>query len=699
MTAYEEKIQALMNAVYDEWNKEENKGQGKWDILNGFSEAHQIAVLFGNFNYQVGNGGLEQWIYNGYFHDDAEKLVEYLEAGTALDKRCRKILDSVYKLNQYAEKTGCDRDGYYNDPYDEDSEGGFIGDMVDCDAFDTWYYEHCGKDDWWEIICKIIDKTEGRTVAPAHQNEQDGKDAVSQHPLRVYIENASKPVNGGFTMPLPTTPEKLLPFLEGVELTSSQKIRVMKVNSDIAGLSVAVTAALENTSLLTMLDELNYLAVKLADIHPLDHETYSAALEAKLSCGSIPEMINLAENIKHFELQPAFNAEQYGEFLIEMEKDGSSPVFEKLEHSESSDERALAAYILRLEAHVDAAAYGRSIAVEEKGVFTNHGYIADRGEFKTLYRSPEDIPAEWRVVGAIPSAQERQPVMVSNTDLSALLLEMHAVGGDYMRDATYNLNALSSKGDDFFVMANSKMLIVSPADLVFRCDTHEHGLWRDFGQLPDAQTFIISVTDREGGRIMGNLCETDLKALQNFVRDFNITFTHLDAEMKDGTLRRITLEEWNGMDRIERDQMKSWTNHYKPADEERLETFVSTVRWAVESNRQPVTAVEFLSGLNRSYMAQADNPQPDMLRIAPEAAKEILAQSTAEVFRLMPEGAEKLTPIDAIKVPVYQSFREFSIRCDDCSGLEKWAQRASSDILRQSERSQQDKSKNQREEL
>lgn len=221
MTAFEEKTQALMDEVYSEWNKEENNGQGKWDILNRFSEAHQIAVVFGNFNYQVENGGLKQWIYNGYFHDDAKKFIEFLEVGTKLDERCRKILDSIYKLDQHAQETGCDRDGNYHDIYDEDGETSFIGDMMDCNAFDTWYYEHCGNDDWWEMICGIIENVEGRNFAPAHQNEHNGESAVSQHPLRVYVENANKPENGGFTMPLPTTPEKLRPFLEGIELIST----------------------------------------------------------------------------------------------------------------------------------------------------------------------------------------------------------------------------------------------------------------------------------------------------------------------------------------------------------------------------------------------------------------------------------------------------------------------------------------------
>ena len=61
LTDYGGKIQALMDEAYSEWQKDGNKSKGKWDILDGFPVAHQIAVTFGNFNYQVENGGIEQW--------------------------------------------------------------------------------------------------------------------------------------------------------------------------------------------------------------------------------------------------------------------------------------------------------------------------------------------------------------------------------------------------------------------------------------------------------------------------------------------------------------------------------------------------------------------------------------------------------------------------------------------------------------
>jgi hypothetical protein len=164
-----------MDEVYGEWQKEDNMGKSKWEVLDGFSEAHKIAVVFGNFNYQVENGGLNQWIYNGYFRDDAKKLIEYLEVGVGFDERFQTVLDTVYKLDQCAQETECDRYGCYRDLDDDDGDNSFIGDMINSDAFDTWYYKHCGESDWWEAVCEIIEKTKGRETVPDGRNQPDAK--------------------------------------------------------------------------------------------------------------------------------------------------------------------------------------------------------------------------------------------------------------------------------------------------------------------------------------------------------------------------------------------------------------------------------------------------------------------------------------------------------------------------------------------
>ena len=67
-------IQHLMNQVYTSWQylglKTTSANYGKHQVINLFTDLHRTAVVLGNFNYQVGNGGIRQWIDNGYCLDD-----------------------------------------------------------------------------------------------------------------------------------------------------------------------------------------------------------------------------------------------------------------------------------------------------------------------------------------------------------------------------------------------------------------------------------------------------------------------------------------------------------------------------------------------------------------------------------------------------------------------------------------------------
>jgi hypothetical protein len=243
-------------------------------------------------------------------------------------------------------------------------------------------------------------------------------------------------------------------------------------------------------------------------------------------------------------------------------------------------------------------------------------------------------------------------------------------------------------------MANPGMIVVNPAELLYRRDTHEHQAWTLLADTPDIRVFFMAVTDRPNGRVTGNIYDMELSSIQDSIRGQGFFFTHLDAEMKGGTDRRFTLEEWDAMDMRGRDQLKSWTKHYNPADEARLSTLMDSFRWACEDSRNPVGVGEFLLQLSEPYMAKADNPQPGMLRVAPEAAKEILAQDAADVYRLMPKGMEKLPPIEAVRLPMYSYFREFAVKAHDWAGIEKWAQRSAGDMLRQQGRGGHNKSRN-----
>ena len=167
-------------------------------------------------------------------------------------------------------------------------------------------------------------------------------------PIRAYIENANDDSIGGFTIPLPTTKEALLPWLEAIEAAGfdEERITILGVRSSVPGLEDILQELLDDS---IAFDELNYLATKVSEITGWREELFAAALEAGEHTGSLYDLINLTENIDRFDLQPAFNESQYGEFLLDLDKDNTSELFDRLEQFGDSDEKALAQYILRLE--------------------------------------------------------------------------------------------------------------------------------------------------------------------------------------------------------------------------------------------------------------------------------------------------------------------------------------------------------------
>lgn len=57
-------FQKLMDGAYDRW--QEHKGWTKQDFWDDLDRDERVAVMLGNLNYQVQNGGFSQWWCNGY---------------------------------------------------------------------------------------------------------------------------------------------------------------------------------------------------------------------------------------------------------------------------------------------------------------------------------------------------------------------------------------------------------------------------------------------------------------------------------------------------------------------------------------------------------------------------------------------------------------------------------------------------------
>ena len=507
-------------------------------------------------------------------------------------------------------------------------------------------------------------------VAPA--TAEDAPVAEQSPVMQVYIENATDPSIGGFTIPLPTTTEKLRPWLEAIGIgVSGMEVDILDFRATILGLQDSISEMGEKISL----EELNYFAEKIANLDESDRVVLSAVLEAERHCGNVAELINLTGNLDRFHLQPAFSEEQYGEFLLDMVKADTSDVFSKLEQSGYDDERNLAKHILRLEAHVDYAAYGRTAAEEKGGVFTKQGYLTEREGFQTIYRGPEDIPKESRLF----AASEGPFLKAENIDLSAFVAKVHALCGDYLSDAAHNLSTLEARRSaEYLMLMGEGHVVLTEASHAYRYESDQFHDFTISTEFMNAKAFALHVTDVHQPHVMGDAVEVDVQALREDILRHCIYPTHIDAVQKSGQEVSFTPEQWNGLETIDRDQIESWTRRFEPGAYSAVQRHLEDVREKHEQSGKAIAPEELLVMMNAAYMESSKNPQPTMLRIPLVAARDMLANSDAAVFRLLPEGAKQLSPLDAMQSRGglwYQHHREFAIRKEDAPGLDRWANR------------------------
>ncbi len=125
-------LQPIMEAAYARW-------QGhNWDyetFLDELGALERKVVLVGNLNYQVGNGGFQQWADNGY-GQQASRVARVLRAvGSPLCTRAALLVEQVSKELVY-DVRGRLVYSYREDDYSQnDTDADY-----DFDAQDTDFY-------------------------------------------------------------------------------------------------------------------------------------------------------------------------------------------------------------------------------------------------------------------------------------------------------------------------------------------------------------------------------------------------------------------------------------------------------------------------------------------------------------------------------------------------------------------------------
>ena len=214
----------------------------------------------------------------------------------------------------------------------------------------------------------------------------DDNDNDREGIIEAFITNLGKYNEGtlaGEWVSFPATPEEVKKALEKIGIGAKDEFGnvyeewfITDYNCDVDGLAKNINfGEYEN------LDELNYLASKIGELNSYQLEKFQAVLEVSDYTGSIKDVINLTDNLDKYEVYPDVkNCEDLGIYYLD--EIGSVKVPDELRY------------------YIDYESYGRDIALEENGQFTEYGYVRDNGNsFEEYYDGTiESIPEKYRVM-------------------------------------------------------------------------------------------------------------------------------------------------------------------------------------------------------------------------------------------------------------------------------------------------------------
>ena len=204
------------------------------------------------------------------------------------------------------------------------------------------------------------------------------------YPFAAFITNLGKYNEGdlvGEWVKFPTTAEEMQKVFERIGIGQKDDFGQPYEEWFITDYDCYVDGLYDLLGEYENLDELNYLASKLDEMSQGEYEQFQAAMEIGDHAGSIQEIINLTENLDCYDVYPDIHDhDDLGRYYIE-----ELDAMQVPEH---------------LRNYIDYEAYGRDIALEEGGEFTDFGYVRDTGDrFDEVYDGERgSIPEEYRVM-------------------------------------------------------------------------------------------------------------------------------------------------------------------------------------------------------------------------------------------------------------------------------------------------------------
>ena len=204
------------------------------------------------------------------------------------------------------------------------------------------------------------------------------------YPFAAFITNLGKYNEGelvGEWVKFPTTAEEMKEVFKRIGIGQKDDFGQPYEEWFITDYDCYVDGLYDKLGEYENLDELNYLASKLDEMSESEYAQFQAGMEMGDHCGSLQEIINLTENLDCYEVYPHIaDYDDLGRYYIE-----ELEVMQVPEH---------------LQNYIDYEAYGRDVAMDENGSFTDQGYVRDTGDRFCEYYDGErgSIPDEYRVM-------------------------------------------------------------------------------------------------------------------------------------------------------------------------------------------------------------------------------------------------------------------------------------------------------------
>jgi len=204
------------------------------------------------------------------------------------------------------------------------------------------------------------------------------------YPFAAFVTNLGKYNEGelvGEWVKFPTTAEEMKKVFDRIGIGQKDDFGQPYEEWFITDYDCYVDGLYDKLGEYESLDELNYLASKLDEMSQGEYEQFQAAMEIGNHSGSVQEIINLTENLDCYDVYPDIHDyDDLGRYYID-----ELDAMQVPEH---------------LRNYIDYEAYGRDVAMEEGGDFTDLGYVRDTGDrFVEVYDGEHgSIPEEYRVM-------------------------------------------------------------------------------------------------------------------------------------------------------------------------------------------------------------------------------------------------------------------------------------------------------------